>query len=116
MHPLHGKVVLITGGSSGIGRAAALRLAGYGARVAVAARNRDALADVVRSAEELGAEALAVPTDVTDAGQCRRAVEATIERFGQLDILICSAGVSMRAYLEGSDLAALEQVMQVNFF
>jgi NAD(P)-dependent dehydrogenase (short-subunit alcohol dehydrogenase family) len=115
MHPLQGKVALITGGSSGIGRATALRLAGYGARVAVAARNVDALADVARAGEALGAETLPVAADVTDAAQCRHAVEATVARFGRLDILVCSAGVSMRSYFEGSDLAALERVVRVNF-
>src|SRR5262249_41147027 len=116
MHSFRDKVVLVTGGSSGIGRATALRLAGLGARVAVAARNETALKEVEQEAGRLGAEALAVPADVSDAEQCRRAVEATVERFGQLDILICSAGVSMRAYFAHSDLAAMERVMCVNFF
>ncbi len=116
IHPLCDKVVLITGGSSGIGRTLALRLAGYGAKVAVAARNEAALEQVARQAADLGTEALAVPTDVTDADQCRRAVETTVGRFGQLDILINSAGLSMRGYFAGSDLAALEHVMRVNFF
>jgi len=116
MHALRGKVVLITGGSSGIGRATALRLAGHGARVALAARNQQALEEVSQAAAELGAEVLAVPTDVTEADQCRKAVDATVGRFGGLDVLICSAGVSMRAYFEGSDLAAMERVMRVNFF
>ncbi|HEV3262919.1 MAG TPA: SDR family NAD(P)-dependent oxidoreductase, partial [Gemmataceae bacterium] len=56
------------------------------------------------------------PTDVTDADQCRKAIDAVVGRFGGLDVLICSAGVSMRAYFEGSDLAAMERVMRVNFF
>src|SRR5712692_6341650 len=115
MHPLYEKVALITGGSSGIGRATALRLAGYGARVIVAARNEAALREVVCEAGG-EAEVLAVPTDVTDAAQCRRAVEATVERFGRLDVLICSAGVSMRSAFAESDLAVLEWVMRVNFF
>jgi NAD(P)-dependent dehydrogenase (short-subunit alcohol dehydrogenase family) len=53
---------------------------------------------------------------VTDAEQCRRAVAAAVERFGRLDVLLCSAGVSMRAYFENSDLAAMERVVRVNFF
>ena len=115
MHPLHDKVVLITGGSSGIGRATALRLAGYGAKVVVAARNAVALEDVVLAAGKLGAEALAVPTDVTDAEQCRRAVDRAVEHFGRLDILICSAGLSMRAYFSDSNLEAMQRVVHVNF-
>jgi NAD(P)-dependent dehydrogenase (short-subunit alcohol dehydrogenase family) len=116
MQALRGKVVLITGGSSGIGRGTALRLASEGASVAVAARNEKALAEVVQAAQAGGSEALAVPTDVSDAEQCRRAVETTVAHFGGLDILVCSAGVSMRAYFEGSDLAAMERVVRVNFF
>jgi NAD(P)-dependent dehydrogenase (short-subunit alcohol dehydrogenase family) len=115
MHPLSSKVVLITGASSGIGRATALRLAGYGARVVLAARTADALEEVAREAKARGGEALAVPTDVTDREQCRRAVEAAVERFGALDVLIASAGVSMRARFLDSELDAIEQVMRVNF-
>src|SRR5262245_6493297 len=116
MHSLQSKVVLITGGSSGIGRATALRLAGHGAKVAVAARSAEGLAEVVQGITERGAEGLAIPTDVTEAEQCRRAVEETVSRFGGLDVLLCSAGLSMRAYFEGSNLEAMERVMRVNFF
>jgi NAD(P)-dependent dehydrogenase (short-subunit alcohol dehydrogenase family) len=116
MHPLHSKVVLLTGASSGIGRAAALRLADLGARLALAARTASALEEVAEAARQKGAEALVVPTDVTDSEQCRRAVEAAVERFGRLDVLICSAGVSMRANFADSDLAAMERVVRVNFF
>jgi len=116
MHPLYGKVALITGGSSGIGRATALRLASFGARIAVAARTAAALAEVVGEAEVLGVEALAVPTDVTDVEQCRRAVETTVAHFGRLDVLVCSAGVSMRGMFADAEPAALEQIMRVNFF
>jgi NAD(P)-dependent dehydrogenase (short-subunit alcohol dehydrogenase family) len=116
MHPLSGKVVLVTGGSSGIGRATAVRLAGRAARIAIASRNEKALAQVAAEAAAQGAETLVVTADVGDADDCRHAVEATVSRFGRLDILVCSAGVSMRAYFEGSDLAAMERVMRVNFF
>ena len=116
MHPLQDKVVLITGASSGIGRATSIRLADHGAKVGLAARNEQALAEVVSEFDKRGQQALAIPTDVTDAEQCRRAVEATVKRFGRLDILICSAGLSLRAYFEGTSLEALERVMRVNFF
>ncbi|MHB1426579.1 MAG: SDR family oxidoreductase [Gemmataceae bacterium] len=116
MHLLHGKVALITGGSSGIGRGTALRLASFGARVAVASRTVEALKEVVREAEALGVEAMAVPTDVTDIEQCRGAVEATVKHFGRLDVLVCSAGVSMRGLFADAEPAALEHIMRVNFF
>ncbi len=116
MHPLHGKVVLITGGSSGIGRATALRLASFGARVAVASRTAQALDEFVQEAKTLGVAALAVPTDVTDIEQCRNAVETTVAHFGGLDVLLCSAGVSMRGMFVDAEPAALEHVMRVNFF
>jgi NAD(P)-dependent dehydrogenase (short-subunit alcohol dehydrogenase family) len=115
VHPLSGKAVLITGGSSGIGRATALRLAGHGARVAAAARDAAALEKVVAEMKAVRAEGLAIPTDVTDPEQCRRAVEATVERFGRLDVLLCSAGVSMRADFVASKLEVMERVLRVNY-
>src|SRR6516225_4028699 len=116
MEPMRGKVALITGGSSGIGRGTALGLAKLGAAIAVASRNEQALQETAGAIRNAGAQALIVPTDVTDSDQCRRAIEATVEHFGRLDILVCSAGVSMRAYLEHSNLAAMDRVMRVNFF
>src|SRR5437868_15521683 len=109
MTAFNGKVVLITGGSSGIGRAVALRMAKEGGQVCIAARNLDALEAVAAEGRSAGAQMLAVRTDVRDAEQCRRAVEATVEHFGKLDILIASAGLSMRCYFEGSDLHAMEE-------
>jgi NAD(P)-dependent dehydrogenase (short-subunit alcohol dehydrogenase family) len=116
MEQLQHKTALITGASSGIGRATALRLASHGVRVALAARNRAALEQLAAEIRQQGGSALEVPTDVTDAEQVRCSVEATIAAFGQLDILLCSAGLSMRAYFEDSRLEALERVMRVNFF
>lgn len=116
MNGLRNKVALITGASSGIGRATALRLAARGVEVALAARTSSALDGVVREIEGLGGRALAVPTDVTDPEQCRVAVERTVEHFGRLDLLVCSAGVSMRSLFEKTDLAAISDLMQVNFF
>ena len=110
------KVALITGASSGIGRATALRLAEGGVAVGVAARTASALDGLVVEIEGRGGRALAVPTDVTDPEQCRLAVERTVERFGRLDILVCSAGVSMRSLFEKTDLTAMAALMQVNFF
>jgi len=115
MQTFQDKVVLITGASSGIGRATALRLAGLGARVALAARTVSALREVAREVAGLGSQAVVVPTDVGDPEQCRRAVGTTVERLGQLDVLVCSAGVSMRAAFAESSPAVMEQVLRVNF-
>jgi NAD(P)-dependent dehydrogenase (short-subunit alcohol dehydrogenase family) len=116
MHPLTNKVALITGASSGIGRAAALRLAGHGVRVAMAARGSAALEEAASEARRLGTEALVVPTDVTEPEQCRTTVSTTVERFGRLDLLLCAAGVSLRARFQETDLGAMERLMRVNFF
>jgi NAD(P)-dependent dehydrogenase (short-subunit alcohol dehydrogenase family) len=116
MPPLRDKVVLVTGASSGIGRGTALRLASLGARLVLAARSQENLQTVAAETKQLGAETLVVPTDVTEAEQCRHAVEAAVERFGQLDVLLCSAGLSMRGDFADSDLAAMERVIRVNFF
>ena len=116
MESLRNKTVLITGASSGIGKATALRLARHGAHLALAARHRDSLEQVRCEIEQAGGTALVVPTDVTQSEQVRQAVEATVARFGKLDILLASAGLSMRAYFEGSHLEAMERVMRVNFF
>ncbi len=115
MKSLAGKVILITGASSGLGQATALRLAGLGANVALAARTRSALEETARSARSLGAQALVVPTDVTVPAECQHAVEETVSRLGKLDILLCSAGLSMRGFFEDCDLVAMERVMRVNF-
>jgi len=102
---LRGKVALITGGSEGIGRATALRLAQEGARVAIAARRPDVLeaaATAIRNAS--GGDVLAIPTDVSQSEEIRRFVETTAERFGRIDVLVNNAGRSFaRSFEEVSD-------------
>ncbi len=115
-NPIRGKVVVVTGASSGIGRAIALECATRGCRVVIAARRTDRLAEVEASLRQLGAEVLAVQTDVSDENQCKLLIDKTIAQFGQIDVLVCNAGISMRALLERTDLLVLEQVMQTNFW
>jgi NAD(P)-dependent dehydrogenase (short-subunit alcohol dehydrogenase family) len=95
---LKGKCALVTGGSMGIGKAAALALAAEGCRVAVAARGKEALAE---AAQEIGGEALAVQADCTRPDDVRRMVAEVLERFGRIDILVNSIGAAKSgAFLE----------------
>lgn len=90
---LNGKVAIVTGGSSGIGRTTAIKLAIEGAKVTIAARRRTESEAVVEEIQALGSEALYVPTDVTDESQVRNMVDRTVEHFGRLDCAFNNAGV-----------------------
>jgi dehydrogenase/reductase SDR family protein 7B len=116
MKNLRDKVALVTGASSGIGRATALRLAQLGCHVAVAGRKPEVLEVAAGECRARGVRALPLALDVARADDCRRAVEQTVEELGRLDMVINSAGLSMRAYFDGSSLEAMERVMRVNFF
>ena len=97
MGKLTDRVALVTGASSGIGRAVALGYAAEGAAVALAARRERLLKDVAREIEHRGGRALVVPADVADEGQVAAAVEATLKACGRVDILLNNAGVLQRA-------------------
>jgi len=90
---LEGKVALITGGTSGIGSATAVRFAGEGAAVAITGRNAERGEQVVRTIVASGGQALFIRADVRFANECRRAVEQTLDRFGKIDVLFNNAGV-----------------------
>jgi NAD(P)-dependent dehydrogenase (short-subunit alcohol dehydrogenase family) len=90
---LAGKVALVTGASSGLGAGFAVALAQAGADVVLAARRADRLDAVRREVEKLGRSALSAETDVTDPEACQAAVQAAVERFGHLDVLINNAGL-----------------------
>lgn len=93
MQRLSGKVAFITGGGTGIGRACALLFAGEGAKVTIAARRKDKLEAVARDIEGAGGQALSAECDVTDKKSVERALGATVERFGRLDVVVNNAGV-----------------------
>src|SRR5690348_16286488 len=92
MFDLTGKVALVTGASSGIGRASALALSSQGAKVVVAARRLDKLTALAAEIKSHGKEALAVQMDVTKKSDVDAAVAATVQTFGKLDILVNNAG------------------------
>lgn len=110
------KTIVLTGASAGIGRALSISLAQQGANLVLAARNQEALAETLAACTKQAGKAIAVPTDVTQPEACHRLIEEAISAFGQIDILINNAGISMLTrFDEVTDLSIFEQVMQVNY-
>lgn len=110
-HLLAGKVVLITGASSGIGAATARALARCGCRLTLAARSADKLTAL---AQELGPDALAVPTDVTQSADAAHVVAQTLERFGRIDVLFANAGIFLRGAITESGPDDWARLLDVN--
>jgi uncharacterized protein len=111
-----GRTVLVTGASSGIGRDISLTFTRLGVRVAILARRRDALAALADEIRAEGGEALILPADVTQRGQVRDAVHHALADFGQIDILVNSAGMVIPAPVESLKPADLLRMLQVNLF
>lgn len=113
---MKGKVLVITGASSGIGLATAWEFARNGASVVLAARSMNQLSDIEGQMKEAGYEAFAVRTDVTVEKDCKDLIDAALRKYGRIDILINNAGISMRALFKDVDLAVLKKVFDVNFW
>jgi NAD(P)-dependent dehydrogenase (short-subunit alcohol dehydrogenase family) len=110
----HGKVALVTGASSGIGRATAERLAGEGAKVAVTARREERLADTVSRLRDLGSEARAIACDLTSERDRERLVKETAAHYGGLDVLVNAAGIIGFGTIEDTTLDAWKRMFDVN--
>jgi short-subunit dehydrogenase len=108
------KVVVITGASSGIGRATAHEFAREGARLVLASRRGDVLDDVVRECERLGGQAIAVPTDVTVEAQVEALATAARNRYGRLDVWVNNASVAAFGALTELPVATIKRVLDVN--
>jgi short-subunit dehydrogenase len=113
---LAGRVVVITGASSGIGAATAVACGRAGMRVVVAARRPDRLATVAAEALAAGAAAArVVPTDVGEAVSVRALIDDTVETWGRLDVLINNAGIGILATVEQTTPAEFEQLLRINY-
>ena len=110
------KIVIITGASSGIGKACAIAFADAGCKVVLAARDVEKLKELELLLTNKGKEVLTIITDVTKEDDCKRLIEETIKRFDRIDVLITNAGVSMRAVFNEVDLNVFKQLMDVNFW
>jgi NAD(P)-dependent dehydrogenase (short-subunit alcohol dehydrogenase family) len=113
-----GKVVLITGGSSGIGKAAAFKIAAAGAITIIVARDKEKLEETIAEAEAQGLTLIAYSADVADAEQCADVVSRVIAEHGGVDILVNNAGRSIRRGIENSfdRMHDFDRTMQVNYF
>ncbi len=110
------KVIIITGASSGIGEALAKKFSSQGSTVVLAARQLDKLNSLKSSLEKSGAKVHAVACDVSVESQCKSLIDETIRMYGQIDVLINNAGISMRALFSELDLDVVRKVMDINFW
>lgn len=110
------KVVIITGASSGIGKALAFKFGELGSKVVLASRNTENLQTVNKELIGHGVETLVVQADVSIESDCKKIINNTVEKFGKIDILINNAGISMRAIFADLDLSVIRKLMDVNFW
>ena len=111
---LDGKVILVTGASSGLGVAFATGLASAGADISICARRGDRLADTAREVQSLGRRCLTTEADVTSVDDCHRTVARTVESFGTVDVLINNAGVGSAYPATREEPAEFRRVLDVN--
>ncbi len=110
------KIVIITGASSGIGRACAYEFAENGAKIVLAARRKKELDKVKKEIISKGGDALTVVTDVKKIEDCKNLIDQTIKHYKKIDVLINNAGISMRASFAELDLSVIHELMDTNFF
>ena len=114
MTELDGTVALVTGASSGIGAATARELARRGAAVAIAARRKERLDALAADIEDGGGSALPIETDVTDQAQVTRVIQAIVDRFGRLDVVVNNAGVMLLGPIEDAPTEDWDRMIALN--
>ncbi len=110
------KIVIITGASSGIGKALAYEMASRGAKLVLGARNKNKLDVVAEDLKTNNIDVITIPTDVSIENDCKNLVLSAVERYGQIDVLINNAGLSMRALFATTELSVIKKLMDVNFW
>ncbi len=110
------KVIIITGASSGIGKALAYEFGKAGGQVVITGRNLANLQTVSQELTAQGIENMAIQADVASEEDCKRVAEETFARYGNIHVLINNAGISMRALFADVDLEVIRQVMDINFY
>ncbi len=116
MKDFKNKVVIVTGASSGIGEALAREFATQGARVVLGARSTQKLQLIADEIRSKGGQAAYCGVDVTKPEECKELIDTAVREFGGIDVLICNAGLSMRAIFDDVDLSVLHRLMDVNFW
>ncbi len=114
MNNLRGRVVVITGASSGFGRGAALKFAEAGANVVLAARRKSLLKEVAKQCEQSGVQAMALEVDVSDRKQVERLASTAAKRFGRIDLWVNDAGVATYGRFDEAPIEEHEQVIRTN--
>lgn len=110
------KVIIITGASSGIGKALAFEAARQGAKLVLAARNERHLREITDEIKSFNENIIYCVTDVSKESECANLIHNTIDTFGKIDILISNAGISMRALFIDTNLEVIRRLMDVNFW
>ena len=116
MDRLKDKVVILSGGNSGIGACAAKLFAAEGAKVVISARRVEALEAVAQEIRQAGGEVLAIPCDISKPEQCAAVVAKTVETFGTVDVLVNNAGVSQKVTVADMTLDDMKRIFNVNMF
>lgn len=110
------QVVIITGGSSGIGKACALAFGKEGAKIVITGRNQDALWSTSKELSNSSIDNIAIKADVSVEEDNKRLIADTLAKFGKIDMLINNAGISMRSLFSEVDLSVIRKVMDINFY
>lgn len=113
---MKGKVIVITGASSGIGKALAYKFSSEGSKVVLGARNQEKLKKVADDINSQGGDATYCVSDVSNENDCKNLILKGVEKYDKIDVLINNAGISMRAMFNELKLDVLKQLMDVNFW